>query len=183
MSPEMPRSQAIAIKDDPSFDLGDELSLQVFSPNPSSSKMEDLEALPPSSITETSPRAPASFHDDSIVADSFMEDPSHLDTLPNGAIVAGWQIPYATTAGPRQTSGMHTESTQRAIAMHDEPLTPTRSAQEYEQYLHNLYDGSMVSDWVVSSVLSLENIPRHIYIADSLEVSNFDPNSRWCKFY
>ena len=54
--------------------------------------------------------------------------------------------------------------------MYDELLTPTRSAQEYEQCLHNLYDGRMVSDWVVSSVLSLENIPRHIYIADSLEI-------------
>ncbi len=124
----MPRSQAITLKDDPSFDLGDELSPQVFSPSPSSSKMQDLEALPPTSITEASPQARASFHNDSIGAESFMEDPSRLDTLPSGAIVAGWQIPHATTAGPLQTFGMHTESTQRAIAMHDEPLTPTRSA-------------------------------------------------------
>ena len=152
----MPRSQAIALKDDPSFDLGDELSPQALSPSPSSSKVEDLEALPPNPITETSPQARASFQNDSIDAESFMEDPGHKP-------------------------GMHTESTQRAIAMHDEPLIPTRSAQEYEEHLHNLHNGRMVSDWVVSSVLGLENVPRHIYIADSLDVSKFDPNSRWCK--
>ena len=56
MSLEMPRSQGIALKDDPSFDSRDELSPQAFSPSPSSSKVEDLEALPPSPITETSPR-------------------------------------------------------------------------------------------------------------------------------
>ena len=177
----MPRSQAIALKDDPSFDLGDELSPQALSPSLSSSKVEDLEALPSNPITETSPQARASFQNDSIDAESFMEDPSRIDTLPSGAIVAGSRIPHATTAGPCHQPGMHTESTQRAIAMHDEPLIPTRSAQEYEEHLHNLHNGRMVSDWVVSSVLGLENVPRHIYIADSLDVSKFDPNSRWCK--
>ena len=96
--------------------------------------------------------------------------------MPSGAIVAGWRIPHATTAGACHKPGMHTESTPRAIAMHDEPLIPTRSAQEYEDCLHNLHNGRMVSDWVVSS-----DVPRHIYIADSLDVSKFYPNSRWCK--
>lgn len=40
MCPEMPRSHTIALKDDPSFDLGNELSPQVYSPSPSSSRME-----------------------------------------------------------------------------------------------------------------------------------------------
>ena len=177
----MPRSQAIALKDDPSFDLGVELSPQAFSPSPSLSKVEDLEAFPSSSITEKSPQARASFQNDSIDAVSFMESPSRLDTPPSGAVVAGWRIPHATTAGPRHKPGMHTESTQCAIAMHDKPLTPTQSTQEYEQYLHDLHNGRMVSDWVISSILGLENVPRHIYIADSLDVSKFDPNSRWCK--
>lgn len=65
--------------------------------------------------------------------------------------------------------------------MHDEPLTPTQSPQKYEQYLHDLHNGCMVSDWVVSSILGLEDVPRHIYIADSLDVAKFDPTSRWCK--
>ena len=179
----MPRSQAIALKDDPSFNLGDGLSLQGFSPSPSLSKAEDLEALSLSPITETLPQARASFQDDSPDADSFMEDISHSDALPSRAIVAGWRISHATTAGPRHKPGMRTESTQRAIAMHDEPLTPTRSAQGYEQYLHDLLSGGMVSDWVVSSILGLENVPCHIYIADSLDVSKFDPNSGWCKVH
>ena len=177
----MPRSQAIALVDDPSFNLGVELSPQAFSPSPSSSKVGDPEAFPSSSITKTSPQAQASLQDDSIDADSFMVDPSRLDTPPSGPIVAGWRIPHATTAGPRHKPGMHAESTQRAITMHDEPLNPTQSTQEYEQYLHDLHNGWMVSDWVVSSILGLENVPRHIYVAESLDVSKFDPNSRWCK--
>ena len=177
----MPRSQAIALKDEPFFSSGDELAPQAFSPSLSSSKVEDLEALPLSPITETSPQAQASFQNDSINAESFMEDPSRVDTLPSGAIVGEWRIPHATTAGACHKPGIHTESTQRAIAMHDEPLIPTRIAPEYEEYLYRLRNGGMVSDWVVSSVLGLENVPRHIYIADSLDVSKFDPNSRWCK--